>query len=256
MSFFDLMASFPQIVLLSAIMGLSIYLSLPIILRRNFGQMKTKLLNAVAIGILIFLIGDVFVDAAQSIYNPQSLYGYGSSPTYDIVFAVSLASGFFALFFVSHRRKTSLAPSELALIVALGIAFQNLTEGMLFGSLGVTIGLTGVALVVLVGFVFQNVTEGFPIVAPFLGATEGKTSLIIAVLFIGGFPTILGGAVGYYYNTTLFDLVFYGLAIGTMLYVILPMLRGLLWESDSAKIRIAYAGIFLGFILGFFVNLL
>jgi ZIP family zinc transporter len=256
MSFFEMMASFPQVVLLSAIMGLSIYLSLPIILRRSFGQMKTKLLNAVAIGILIFLIGDVFVDAAQSIYNPKSLYGYGTSPINDVVFAVSLSAGFFVLFFVSHRRKSTLQPSELALIVALGIAFQNLTEGLLFGSLGVTIGLTGVALVVLVGFVFQNVTEGFPIVAPFLGATEGKTSVIVGALFVGGFPATLGGAIGYYYNNASFDLVFYGLAIGTMLYVILPMLRSLLWESDSAKIRIAYAGVFLGFILGFFVNLL
>lgn len=217
--------------------------------------MKTKLLNAVAIGILIFLIGDVFVDAAQSLYN-GSLYGYGSSPIYDVIFSISLAAGFFVLFFVSHRRRMSLTPSELALIVALGIAFQNLTEGLLFGSLGVTIGLTGAALVVLVGFIFQNITEGFPIVAPFLGSTEGKNNVIIVALLIGGFPTILGGAVGYFYNATVFDLVFYGLAIGTMLYVILPMLRGLLFESDSAKVRIAYAGVFLGFILGFIVNLL
>ena len=73
---------------------------------------------------------------------------------------------------------------------------------------------------------------------------------------IGGIPTILGGAVGFYYNTTAFDLIFYGLAIGAMLYVILPMLRNLLRESDAAKLSVAYAGVFLGFILGFVVNLL
>jgi len=66
----------------------------------------------------------------------------------------------------------------------------------------------------------------------------------------------MGGAVGYYYNSTVFDLVFDGLAIGTMLYVILPMLRNLLGEPDSGRLSIPYLGILLGFILGFIVNLL
>jgi ZIP family zinc transporter len=142
------------------------------------------------------------------------------------------------------------------LIIALGIGFQNLTEGLLFGSLGAVLGLTGATLVVLVGFILQNLTEGFPIASPFLGATEGKAPLIAGALLIGGLPTIFGGAVGFYYNTTVFDLIFYGIAIGTMLYVILPMLRSLLRESESSKLGIAYAGVFLGFVLGFVVNLL
>jgi zinc transporter, ZIP family len=249
------MVDFTETLLLSAVMGLSIYLSLPIILSKSVGQTKTKLLNAVAIGILIFLIGDVFLDAAQSLYN-GSLYGYGSSPSHDLVFMISMAAGFSVLFFAGHRRKMSLTPTQLAFIIALGIAFQNLTEGLLFGSLGVTIGLTGAALVVLVGFIFQNFTEGFPIASPFLGSTEAKTGVMAAALMIGGLPTTLGGAIGYYYNTTVFDLVFYGLAVGTMLYVILPMLRNLLREPDPAKVSVAYAGVFLGFALGFVVNLL
>lgn len=249
------MVNFAETLLLSAVMGLSIYLSLPIVLKKNVGQTKTKLLNAVAIGILIFLIGDVFLDAAGYLYN-GSLYGYGSSPSYDLIFAISLAAGFLVLFFGGHRRKMSLTPTVLALIIAVGIGFQNLTEGLLFGSLGVTLGLTGATLVVLVGFTFQNLTEGFPIASPFLGATEGKTGLIAGALLIGGFPTILGGAVGFYYNTVAFDLMFYGLAIGTMLYVILPMLRNLFRETDATRLSVAYAGVFLGFILGFIVNLL
>jgi ZIP family zinc transporter len=240
---------------LSAVMGLSIYLSLPIIMSKSVGQTRTKLLNAVAIGILIFLIGDVFLDAATSLYN-GSFYGYGSSPVHDLIFSSSVIAGFFALFFTGHRRRMPLTPTQLAFIIALGIAFQNLTEGLLFGSLGVTIGLTGAALVVLVGFIFQNFTEGFPIASPFLGSTKGKTGIMAGALFVGGVPAILGGAVGFYYNATLFDLIFYGLAIGTMLYVILPMLGNLLKDPDASKISVAYAGIFLGFMLGFVVNLL
>jgi zinc transporter, ZIP family len=251
----ETMVSFADTLLLSAVMGLSIYLSLPIILSKNVGQTRTKLLNAVAIGILIFLIGDVFSDAAGSLYN-NSLFGYGSLPIPDMTFTLSFAGGFLALFFFGYKRKIALTQTELALIIALGIAFQNLTEGLLFGSLGVRIGLTGVVLVVLIGFIFQNVTEGFPIASPFLGQMEGKSVVMAGVLLVGGLPTILGGAIGYYYHSSIFDLIFDGLAVGTMLYVILPMLRSLLKESDAARVSIAYVGIFLGFILGFVVNLL
>jgi len=249
------MATFMEAMALSAIMGFSIYLSLPIILRKDLDETRVNFLNAVAVGILIFLIGDVFLDAAGSLYN-GSLYGYGSSPDYDLVFTVSMAAGFLILFVAGSRNKSVLTPTELAFVIALGIAFQNLTEGLLFGALSVGIGLTGSALVVLVGFVFQNSTEGFPIASPFLGSTEGKSGVIAGALMIGGLPTILGGAVGYFYNATVFDLVFYGLAVGTMLYVILPMLRHVLAGTASNKLGVAYAGVFVGFILGFAVNLL
>jgi len=249
------MTTFMEAIALSAIMGFSIYLSLPIILSRRQNERRVNFLSAVAIGILIFLIGDVFLDAAGSLYN-GSLYGYGSAPSYDLVFTVSMAAGFLVLFVAGSRRDMVLTPTELAFVIALGIAFQNLTEGLLFGALSVGIGLTGSALVVLIGFIFQNSTEGFPIAAPFLGSTEGKSGLIAGALMIGGLPTILGGAVGYFYNATIFDLVFYGLAVGTMLYVILPMLRHLLAGTASNKLGVAYAGVFLGFVLGFAVNLL
>jgi len=248
------MVTFMEAIGLSAIMGLSIYLSLPIILRKQQDERRLSFLNAVAVGILIFLIGDVFLDAAGSLYN-GSLYGYGSSPAYDLVFTVSMTVGFLILFAAGGRRKMMLTPTELAFVIALGIAFQNLTEGLLFGALSVGFGLTGSALVVLVGFIFQNSTEGFPIASPFLGSTEGKSGVITGALMIGGLPTILGGAVGYFYNATIFDLVFYGLAVGTMLYVILPMLRHILAGTASNQVGVAYAGVFVGFVLGFAVNL-
>jgi len=249
------MADFLESIILSTVMGFSIYLSLPIILSKNQNERSVRFMNAVAIGILIFLIGDVFLDAAGSLYN-GSLYGYGSSPSYDLVFTLSMAAGFLVLFVAGYRRKVTFTHTQLAMVIALGIAFQNLTEGLLCGALSVGIGLTGAALVVLVGFIFQNSTEGFPIASPFLGETEGKKGIIAAALLVGGLPTVFGGAVGYFYNATTFDLVFYGLAVGTMLYVILPMLRSLLAVSDSGKLGIAYAGVFVGFVLGFAVNLL
>jgi len=251
------MVSFAETIVLSAVMGFSIYLSLPIVLSKSLGHMRDMLFTAVAIGILIFLVADVFLDAGALLYN-GSLYGYGSSPTYDLIFAASMAGGFGILLLAGHRGKLGLTPTGLAFVIAIGIGFQNLTEGLLFGSLGVALGLTGATLVVLVGFIFQNVTEGFPIASPFAGSNGGEKPLgiIAGALMVGGLPTILGGAVGFYYNSASWDLLFEGLAIGTMLYVIMPMLRGLLGGPDPAKLRVAYGGVFLGFLLGFAVNLL
>lgn len=249
------MLGFGLVLLFSAVMGFSIYLSLPIVLSKRTGEMRTKLFNAVAIGILVFLMADVFSDVATVLYN-GSYFGYGSSPYYDTVFAISLAAGFLVLYVAENRSRNGLTQTQLALIIALGIGFQNLTEGLLFGSLGSLLGLTGAALVVLVGFIFQNVTEGFPITSPFLGQLEKKTRVILLLLLIGGLPTVIGGAVGFYYTSNVFDLVFDGLAIGAILYVILPMLKTAFREMDYAKQRMVYVGVFLGFLVGFLVNLL
>jgi zinc transporter, ZIP family len=249
------MLSFAEILLFSAIMGFSIYLSLPIVLSKRTGEMRTRLFNAVAIGILIFLVADVFSDASPMLYN-GSLYNYGTSSSYDAIFAVSLTAGFLVLFYAENRSRKGLTPTRLALLIALGIGFQNLTEGLLFGSLGVVLGLTGAALVVLVGFIFQNVTEGFPITSPFFGQLDRKTGAILALLLVGGAPTILGGAIGFYYSSDAFSLAFDGLAIGAMAYVILPMLKNSFRDMDYVKQRVIYAGVFLGFLLGFLVNLI
>jgi zinc transporter, ZIP family len=249
------MAGFPEIVLFSAIMGLSIFLSMPIVLRKETGLPTTKLLNAVAIGILVFLIGDVFSDVTPDLYN-GSLFGYGSALWPDVTFAVSFAAGFLILFFTENRSRTGLTPSYLALIIALGMGFQNLTEGLVFGSLGVSAGLSGAALVVLVGFILQNITEGFPIASPFLGRTEGMVRQMFLFFLIGGLPTIVGGIIGFFYNGTILDVAFDGAAIGAILYAILPMLRMLFRETDRKYQKIGYIGIFLGFLIGFLVNLI
>ena len=249
------MANFAEMLLFSAIMGLSIYFSLPFVLRRKTNQRATIFLNALAIGILIFLMGDVFSDVAPLLSN-GSLYGYGTALFNDLLFAAAFTAGFSVLYFVEARSKTGLTPALTALIIALGIGFQNLTEGLVFGALGVTFGFaSGAAFVVLMGFLFQNVTEGFPIASPFLGDTNRRVGLMSALFLLGGVPTVIGGAVGFYYNLPFFDIFFDGLAIGSILYVLVPMFKSLFRQSVSMQ-RLIYVGLCLGFMLGFLVNLM
>ena len=98
-----------------------------------------------------------------------------------------------------------------------------------------TIGLTGTALVVLVGFIMQNITEGFPIASPFLGRSDRKGTEMATFFLVGGLPTILGGAVGYFYSSGAFTVLFDGLAIGAILYAILPMFKSMFRDSDPRE---------------------
>jgi len=251
------MSNFIGTVIFSLIMGASIFLSLPVILRKKTGSKTLKLLNAAAIGILIFLMADVFSNAAALLYSKGSLYGYGASPFYSIVLAAGFTLGFFMLYFFENRSKKELTPAKTALMIAIGIGLQNLTEGLVFGSLSVSVGLfSGVALVVLVGFILQNITEGFPILSPFINPKDRKLGTIILLLLVGSIPTIIGGVTGFYYSSALFNLFFDGLAVGAILYVILPMTKHLLKDIDPTHQRVAYIGIFLGFLVGFLVNLI
>ena len=242
--------------LLSAIMGFSIFFTFPIIMAKNIAEKKVRILSSIAIGILIFLIADVFSDASTILYGNSANGGYISSPFYDLVFFVSLSVGFFVIFIAEGNGKRQSSKLRLSFFIALGIGFQNLTEGMVFGADNISIGLVGVTLVILVGFILQNITEGFPIASPFLGDKKKSGKAILGLLFIGGFPTILGGGIGFFYNSKAFDLVFDGLAIGAMFYVIIPILKHLLKDQSPETTRIVYLSAFTGFLIGFLVNLI
>jgi ZIP family zinc transporter len=245
---------------LTTAMGLSIFLSLPIVYsRRAQGRWATGL-NAAAIGILVFLLADIFSDVAPILY-PN---GYVATAGYTIAFAVAFVAAFLALFFVDNLPKRAEGPVEggarrTAFIIALGIGLQNLTEGLVFG-VNWTAGAVGVLAVVFVGFFLQNVTEGFPIASPFLGTKERRgIGTMVGLFLVGGVPTILGGIIGYHWSSDLFLVVFDALAIGAIAYVILPMLRVSFrpMESRAASIRrdrLVYIGVMLGFLVGFIVN--
>ena len=265
------MSDFPLFMALTAIMGLSIFLSLPIVYsKRAQGRWATGL-NAAAIGILIFLLADVFSDASTVLY-PN---GYIANLGYSVAFGVAFVVAFVGLYVVDNlpRGTSSTAasgeaaatvpvdtgPRTTALIIALGIGLQNLTEGLVFG-VQWTAGAIGLLAVVFVGFFLQNVTEGFPIASPFLGTNASRrVSMMIGLFLVGGLPTLIGGAIGYFWSNDFFLVVFDALAIGAIAYVILPMLRVAFRplatrELSVRRNQIVYLGVMVGFVIGFAVN--
>ncbi len=254
------MADLALLIVLSSVMGLSIFLSLPVVYsRRAQGRWATGL-NAAAIGILVFLLADVFSDVSPILY-PN---GYVANAGYSVAFLIGLIVAFVGLYAVDNAPRRfadspTSGPNRTALIIALGIGLQNLTEGLVFG-VNWQVGIVGILAVVFVGFFLQNVTEGFPIAAPFLGSGQvSPASTMVGLFLVGGLPTIAGGVIGYFWSSPLFLVVFDALAIGAIAYVILPMLRGAFRplatkELSIRRDRLVYVGVLIGFALGFAVN--
>ncbi len=268
------MGDFVLFMALTAAMGLSIFLSLPIVYSKRAQGRWAVGLNAAAIGILIFLLGDVFSDVSPILYPS----GYVANLDYSVAFGVAFVVAFLGLYVVDNLPRPAprgvapgseaqlaasadRGPRRTALIIALGIGLQNLTEGLVFG-VNWTLGALGILAVVFVGFFLQNVTEGFPIASPFLGTNARRSAATMVGLFlVGGVPTLLGGAIGYYWSNNLFLVIFDALAIGAIAYVILPMLRVAFRplatrELSVGRDRLVYLGVMLGFALGFAVNAL
>jgi len=245
---------------LTAAMGLSIFLSLPVVYSKRAQGRWAVGLNAAAIGILVFLLADIFSNVSPILYPS----GYVANLEYSIIFGVAFVGAFLGLYAVDNLSRGFATAAEggprvTALIIALGIGLQNLTEGLVFG-VNWTAGTVGILAVVFVGFFLQNVSEGFPIASPFLGRPERRGfPMMVGLFLIGGVPTLLGGAIGYYWSSNLFLLTFDALAIGAIAYVVLPMLRVAfrpLESKDAAmrRNRLVYLGVMIGFVLGFAVN--
>jgi zinc transporter, ZIP family len=227
------------------------------VLKKAVGSKSITFLNAAAIGILVFLVADVFSDAATLIYtNPAN--PYVATPV-DVAYFIAAAGGsFLLLYLIEHRSREGLSPSRMALMIAAAIGFQNLTEGLVFGEFWAA-GALGLSTVVFVGFFLQNVTEGFPITSPFLARSDFRLVTVALIFLVGGLPTVVGGVGGFFYTNRSVELVFDSLAIGSILYAILPMLRiamrpAIPPETTYVRQRLLYLGLLAGFLVGFLVN--
>lgn len=257
-----------QIVLLGAVAGFTIFFGLPV------GRLKARLprvkaaLNAVAIGILIFLLWDVLTHAWNPIDEALGHHEIGDALASGAVLAATFGVGLLGLVWFDRSRSHhpgesvrgpgaasvgELAPphqmagsARLALMIATGIGLHNFAEGLAIGN-SAAAGDISLALMLIIGFGLHNATEGFGIVAPLTG--ERPSWGFLAVLgVIGGGPTFLGTLVGQYFVSSMLSIAFLGLAAGSILYVVIELLA-VARKADLTTIT--SWGIFLGLTLGF-----
>ena len=264
-----------QIAVLGAIAGFTIYLGLPL------GRLKAPLprlralLNAVAIGILLFLLFDVLSHAWDPIDSAltDKPHRVGSAVGYGLLMGACLGVAFLGLTRFDRwmakraargpgaaaaaelegggRRTLMSRLASLPMLIAIGIGLHNFAEGLAIGNSAAD-GEISLAVMLIIGFGLHNATEGFGIVAPMAAVGERPSWGYLGLLgLIGGGPTFAGTLVGEQFTSTPTAVAFLSLAAGSILYVIIELLA--VARRTGLKELTSY-GIMLGLVAGFLTD--
>ena len=273
----------PQTLLLGFIAGVTILLGLPLGRLRAPRPGLRQFLNALAIGILLFLIWDVLVHAYEPLdtalgHLHDRTAGIGPVLGYGTLFLLGISAGLLSLVYYERwlagrgRPRSfgpgTMAPGELtaartgvagwsaarrlSLLIAAGIGLHNFGEGLAIGGSAAT-GAIGLATILVIGFALHNATEGFGIVAPM--AAEGDRpswAFLLLMGLIGGGPTILGTIIGRQFTSAAVSVIFLTLAAGSILYVVIQLLGV---AHKSGRKDLLYWGVLLGLAAGFLTDM-
>jgi ZIP family zinc transporter len=269
-----------KIALLGAVAGFTIFLGLPIGRLRNPAPRLRALLNAGAVGILLFLLWDVLAHAWEPVDAALSKHNYAPAAGNGLVLAAGVGIGLLGLVYfdrwVARRGARPAGPSvaepasaaaptgtaaevsvprssagQLALLIAVGIGLHNFAEGLAIGNSAAS-GEIALAVLLIIGFGLHNATEGFGIVAP-LAATGTRPSwgYLTVLGLIGGGPTFLGTLIGQRFTNDTVSIAFLALAAGSILYVVIELLA--VGRRMAVK-EVTTWGLLIGLLAGFLTD--
>jgi zinc transporter, ZIP family len=269
--------------LLGFIAGVTILFGLPLGRLRDPRPGLRQFLNALAIGVLTFLLWDVLAHGFEPVDGALGKLhdgdgGLGPVLGYGTLFFLGLGIGLMSLVYYERwlegrgqpqpfgpgamaadelaARRLDIgswsAARRLALLIAVGIGLHNFGEGLAIGGSAAK-GEISLATVLVIGFALHNATEGFGIVAPL--AAEGDRpswTFLLMMGVIGGGPTFFGTAVGRQFTSDALSVIFLTLAAGSILYVIVQLLGV---AHRAGRQELLYWGLFVGLAAGFITDM-
>jgi zinc transporter, ZIP family len=221
---------------------------------RQLGRRTMTFLMAATAGLLIFLGLDTLAEALEfaaevpSAFQGIGLIGIGAVATFLLLDAIS-------------KRQTEITGSEserrlaVALMIAIGIGFHNLGEGLAIGA-AYNVGEIALGTFLVVGFIIQNITEGLGIIAPVLRDRPSLGRLALMGL-IGGGPAILGAWIGGFSPSPFLAVLFLAIGTGAIFEVVYEIAK--LIQRDTARESMpltVFSGVLTGMLLLWVTGLL
>ena len=177
---------------------------------------------ALTAGLLSFLGVEALSEAFElQAALPASLGGAGL-----VLLGVALSA--LGMTFLSSRLspRHGSAGLTLALLVAIGIGVHNLGEGLAIGT-SFAIGELQLGSFLVIGFMVHNLTEGLGIAAPAAVRQAVRRRASRCSPLVAGAPTILGTWIGGYASNDVLAVLFFALAAGAALQVVVEVGRWL-----------------------------
>ena len=276
------MIDYWQLLLLGAIAGFTIFLGLPIAVLQHLSAKKKGFLNAFALGILVFLIIDVFSHGYSTASTATTDAFSGKGPISDAVIDLAAMFGGIAIGLLGlvvyetklmtkqfpqilsldnlkegddhlHRLFHDASAYRLAMMIAIGIGAHNFSEGLAIGQSYVA-GQIGLAIILIIGFGAHNTTEGFGIAGPLTGILKKPNAKFLAkVGLIGGGPTFVGTMLGSLWISNVAYILFLSMAGGALIYVSMLMYNSGRKQTSN---NILMIGLFFGLCAGFVTDLI
>jgi zinc transporter, ZIP family len=221
---------------------------------RQLGRRTMTFLMAATAGLLIFLGLDTIAEALEvaakvpSAFQGIGLIGIGAVATFLLLDGIS-------------KRQTEIAGSEserrlaIALMIAIGIGFHNLGEGLAIGA-AYNVGEIALGTFLVVGFIIQNITEGLGIIAPVLRDRPSISRLALMGL-IGGGPAIIGAWIGGFTPSAFLAVLFLAIGTGAIFEVVYEIAK--LIQKDTARESMpmtVFSGVLTGMLLLWVTGLL
>jgi zinc transporter, ZIP family len=196
------MMDYYQLLLLGAIAGFTIFLGLPLAVLQNTSLKKKGFLNAIAIGILVFLIIDVFSHAWEPTTDSvKAAFAGKSSASYDALFNIlamfgGLAIGLLGLVFYESRYMKQQNPSSFTSTTKKENGNMTIHDAGQLDSAtikDVDVGNSGglkqqlihetyaykLSMMIAIGIGFHNFSEGLAIGQSFVSGAIGLALLLI-----------------------------------------------------------------------------
>ena len=215
---------------------------------RQFSRKWMDFILALTIGLLVFLVIDTFLEMVEvadqlpGVFQGLVLGLFTAVLTWFLIMAVGNRSEY-------ADRDTPEGRKFVAFLIALGIGFHNLGEGLVVGA-AFALGEAALGSFLVVGFILHNLTEGIGIAAP---VTKDRPSLgwFLVMLLVAGGPAIAGTLIGGFTYSPVLTVIFLGIGVGAIWQVIVEVgkiLDRTAERADESMINwVNIAGLVVGF---------